>query len=136
MFDRTDRLIIEELFKNSRITMKELGRKVHLTGQAVADRVAKLEDRGVIESYTIKVNQELLGYPVHVLLTIQMTGGNHRPYLSFLEQQQEYVLHNYKVSGHGCYQLECRFPSNEELDQFLTALGRHANYALSIVIKS
>lgn len=134
--DETDRLIIEELSRNSRITMKELGRKVHLTGQAASDRVARLEDRGVIEGYTIRVNQEKLGYPVHALLTIQMTGGDHRPYLSFLDQQKEYVLRNYKVSGNGCYQLECRFPSNEELDTFLNGLGRCVNYSLSIVIKT
>ena len=133
--DDTDRLIIEELSMNSRITMKELGKKIHLTGQAASDRVARLEDRGVIEGYTIRVNHEKLGYPVHALLTIQMTGGDHRSYLSYLDRQKEYVLRNYKVSGNGCYQLECRFPSNDELDAFLTGLGRSANYSLSIVIK-
>ncbi|WP_302538171.1 AsnC family transcriptional regulator [Clostridium saudiense] len=42
MIDNTDRLILKELVKNSRITMKELGDRVHLTGQAVANRVMKL----------------------------------------------------------------------------------------------
>lgn len=36
--------ILDELSNNSRITMKELGEKVHLTGQAASERVAKLED--------------------------------------------------------------------------------------------
>lgn len=58
MLDQTDMQILEELSKNSRITMKELGGKVHLTGQAAAARVAKLEDNGVIEGYTIKVNEK------------------------------------------------------------------------------
>lgn len=53
MLDHTDMQILEELSQNSRITMKELGEKVHLTGQAAASRVAKLEDNGVIEGYTI-----------------------------------------------------------------------------------
>lgn len=35
MLDHTDMQILEELSKNSRITMKELGEKVHLTGQAL-----------------------------------------------------------------------------------------------------
>ncbi|MER1293384.1 winged helix-turn-helix transcriptional regulator, partial [Bacillus sp. C1(2022)] len=51
MLDHTDKQIIEELSKNSRMTMKELGEKVHLTGQAASARVAKLEDQGVIEGY-------------------------------------------------------------------------------------
>jgi DNA-binding Lrp family transcriptional regulator len=56
MLDKTDMHILDELSKNSRITMKELGEKVHLTGPATSARVAKLEDSGVIEGYTIKVN--------------------------------------------------------------------------------
>lgn len=36
--------------------MKELGEKAHLTGQAAASRLVKLEDNGVIEGYSIKVN--------------------------------------------------------------------------------
>lgn len=54
MLDHTDMQILEELSKNSRITMKELGEKVHLTGQAAAARVVKLEDNGVIEGIQLK----------------------------------------------------------------------------------
>lgn len=70
MLDNTDKLILTELSENSRITMKELGERVHLTGQAAALRVAKLEDAGVIERYTIKVNQAKLGITIHVMLNI------------------------------------------------------------------
>ncbi|KOO49138.1 hypothetical protein AMD00_12170 [Viridibacillus arvi] len=38
-------------------------------------------------------------------------------------------------SGDGCYLLECKFPTNELLDQFLDDLNKHVNYKLSIVIK-
>ncbi|UUH71033.1 Lrp/AsnC family transcriptional regulator [Bacillus subtilis] len=134
MLDHTDMQILEELSKNSRITMKELGEKVHLTGQAAASRVAKLEDNGVIEGYTIKVNQVKLGCYIHALLNIYTKSTHHQPYLSFIKTQAKYVLNNYKISGDGCYLLECRFPSHEILDQFLVELNKHVNYKLSIVI--
>ncbi|ATH92517.1 Lrp/AsnC family transcriptional regulator [Bacillus glycinifermentans] len=134
MLDHTDRRILEELSQNSRITMKELGGKVHLTGQAAASRVVKLEDNGVIEGYTIKVNEEKLGYPVHVMLNIYTKNTHHQPYLSFIKTQDEYVINNYKISGDGCYLLECKFPSNETLDQFLIDLNRHVNYKLTVII--
>ncbi|MBU8571846.1 Lrp/AsnC family transcriptional regulator [Bacillus subtilis] len=134
MLDYTDMQILEELSQNSRITMKELGDKVHLTGQAAASRVAKLEDNGVIEGYTIKVNQVKLGYYIHALLNIYTKSTHHQPYLSFIKTQKKYVMNNYKISGDGCYLLECRFPSNEALDQFLVELNKHVNYKLSIVI--
>lgn len=135
MIDSTDMRILDELSKNSRITMKELGEKVHLTGQAAASRVAKLEDNGVIEGYSIKVNQAKLGCFIHALIDIYTKSTHHEPYLSFIKTQEQYVINNYKISGDSCYILECKFPSNEILDGFLVKLNKHANYKLSIVIK-
>ncbi|MCF2132501.1 Lrp/AsnC family transcriptional regulator [Strepomyces sp. STD 3.1] len=129
-----DMRILEELSKNSRIKMKELGEKVHLTGQAAASRVAKLEDSGVIEGYTIKVNEVKMGYFVHALINIYTKDTHHQPYLSFVKKQEKYVINNYKISGDGCYLLECKFSSNESLDQFLIELNKHVNYKLSIVV--
>ncbi|MED3882925.1 Lrp/AsnC family transcriptional regulator [Priestia megaterium] len=134
MLDNTDISILNELSKNSRITMKELGEKVHLTGQAAASRVAKLEDSGVIEGYTIQVNQKELGCFIHAWINIYTKSTSHQPFLSFIETQENYLLNNYKISGDGCYLLECKFPSNDVLDQFLTELNKHVNYKLSIVI--
>ncbi|MGF7029104.1 Lrp/AsnC family leucine-responsive transcriptional regulator [Paenibacillus mucilaginosus] len=133
--DQTDLIILAELSKNSRITMKELGGKVHLTGQAAASRVAKLEDTGVIEGYSIKVNQSKLGCYMHAFITIYTNTHNHQPLHAFIETQDHYILNKYKISGDGCYLLECRFPSNEHVDQFLDGLSKHANYKMSMVIK-
>jgi len=134
MLDQTDMRIVEELSKNSRITMKELGERVHLTGQAAASRVAKLEENGVIEGYTIKINQVKLGCFIHALINIYTKNISHQPFLSFIKTQEKYIIKNYKISGDSCYLLECKFPSNEILDQFLNDLNKHANYKLSIII--
>lgn len=134
MLDNTDKQILDELSKNSRITMKELGEIIHLTGPATSARVAKLEDSGVIEEYTIKINQSKLGCSIHAFLTIITESIFHHSYLSFIKNEERYILNHYKISGDGCYILECRFPSNTLLDKFLTALNEHANYKLSIVI--
>ncbi|MFJ7886927.1 Lrp/AsnC family transcriptional regulator [Lysinibacillus xylanilyticus] len=134
MLDSTDLRILDELSKNSRITMKELGEKVHLTGQAASARVARLEDNGVIESYTINVNPIKLGSNVHAFINIYTKSPHHEPFLSFLKIQQQFIVNNFKISGDSCYLLESRFPSNEVLDQFLVDLNKHANYKLSIVI--
>ncbi|NGZ74812.1 Lrp/AsnC family transcriptional regulator [Saccharibacillus alkalitolerans] len=132
--DHVDLRIVEELSQNGRITMKELGERVHLTGQAAAARVLKLEDRGVIKRYTVDVDREQLGYPVHAFLNIWTGGLSHQPYLTFIATQDEYVIRNHKISGESCYLLECRFPSNKVLDGFLIDLNRYVNYKLSIVV--
>lgn len=134
LLDQTDLLILDELSKNSRITMKQLGEKVHLTGQATSARVAKLEDSGIIEGYTININQVKMGYGIHAMISIITQSTFHDPYLTFIQSQEEYVINNYKISGDSCYLLECKFPSNKELDEFLTSLNKHVNYKLSIII--
>ncbi|AJI21719.1 MULTISPECIES: Lrp/AsnC family transcriptional regulator [Priestia] len=134
MLDNTDKRILEELSKNGRIKMKELGEKVHLTGQAASARVLKLEDEGIIKGYTINIDERKLGYIIHAFLNIYTQSIHHHPYLTFLESQQEHVINNFKISGDGCYLLECKFHSNEELNDFLTELNQHVNYKLSIVI--
>lgn len=133
--DRTDKAIIEELKKNSKITMKELGEKVHLSGQATSTRVLKLEDLGIIRGYTIDVNCPLYGYPVHAIINIYTKDLMHNPYLNFINSQQDYILHNYKISGDGCYLLECHFPTNEVMDDFLVSLNKYVNYKLNIILK-
>lgn len=134
MLDNTDKRIIDELKKNSRITMKDLGEKVHLTGQATSTRVMKLEEKGVIKGYTIDVDEKKIGNLVHVVLNIMTKSPHHNPYLLFINSQEKYILHNYKVSGDCCYLLECKFPSNEELDKFLIELNKYVNYKLTVII--
>ncbi|KIH70860.1 Lrp/AsnC family transcriptional regulator [Salinicoccus roseus] len=134
MLDDTDSLILDALRTNSRITMKELGEKVHLSGPAASARVEKLEDAGVIEGFTIKVNPEKMGYPVHAFITIFTSSSYHTPYLNLVAANEQYVVRNHKISGDGCYLLECRFPSNRVLDEFLVQLESHVNYKLSIAI--
>jgi Lrp/AsnC family transcriptional regulator, leucine-responsive regulatory protein len=134
MLDNTDMHILKELTKNSRITMKELGEKVHLTGPATSARVAKLEDNGVIEGYTIKVNQVKMGYLVHAIIHFYTKSTNHQPYLSYIKAHEEYVINNYKVSGEKLLSSRGKFPSNEILDEFLTGLSDYVSYKLSIVI--
>lgn len=134
MLDNTDKRILKELANNSRLSMKELGEKVHLTGPAVSARVVKLEDNGVIEGYTIKMNQAKLGCAIHAFITIITESIFHQPYLSFIKTQELYLINNYKISGDGCYILECKFPSTEVMNEFLEELNNHANYKLSIVI--
>lgn len=134
MLDKTDVLILKELSQNSRITMKELGEKVHLSSPATSARVMKLEEQGIIEGYTVKLNQDKLGYPIHAFITIFNKSDRHQPYLLFVETQNQHVINNHKISGEGCYLLECKFSSNKSLGEFLTELNKHTNYKCSIVI--
>jgi DNA-binding Lrp family transcriptional regulator len=61
ILDLIDRGILEALKKNSKITVKSLSEKLKLSTTPIFERIKKMEKAGVIESYTIKVNEELIG---------------------------------------------------------------------------
>lgn len=50
--------ILQELQKNARIPFAEIGRKVGLTSPAVAERVKKMEDTGIINGYYTSINHQ------------------------------------------------------------------------------
>ncbi|MCD6473610.1 MAG: Lrp/AsnC family transcriptional regulator [Thermoplasmata archaeon] len=62
MIDEKDALIIEMLSKNARTPYLKIAKILNISETAVRKRIKKLEEKGVIEGYTIKVNPEKLGY--------------------------------------------------------------------------
>ena len=68
--------ILEYLQQNARISFAELGRKVGLSTPAVAERVHRLEEAGVISGYHAFVNPARLGLPIHVLVRLTIPGGD------------------------------------------------------------
>lgn len=72
--DRFDRLILEALQRDGRISNKQLAQQVHLSESACLRRVRALEEDGMIEQYVAMVNQSNAGIPGNVLVHI----GLHR----------------------------------------------------------
>ena len=60
--DHYDTRILAELQADARLSMAELGRRVHLSQPAVTERVRKLESAGVVTGYRATVNLNKLGY--------------------------------------------------------------------------
>jgi len=133
MIDQTDLAILDLLKENSRCRWKDIGEKVHLTGQAVGARVQALQDAGVIESFTVGLNATKLGNPILVFITVFMSSANHSPFHRFLEQEGR-ITEAHRVSGEGCYWLKARLSSHADLNNLLENILRYGNYRLSMSI--
>ena len=62
MIDKKDEMIIELLTKNARMPYLKISKILNISETAVRKRIKKMEKKGIIEGYTIKVNPEKLGY--------------------------------------------------------------------------
>ncbi|ERH00779.1 MAG: transcriptional regulator [Halonotius sp. J07HN6] len=71
-FDETDMQILSMLAADARRPFSEIGDEIGLSGPAVSDRVTRLEESGVINTFTIDVNRAALraGVPVLIDLTL------------------------------------------------------------------
>ncbi|MDQ1911021.1 Lrp/AsnC family transcriptional regulator [Paenibacillus sp. GD4] len=134
MLDATDRRILELLRQDARRQHKEIGEQVHLTGQAVGARIRKLEEAGIIEGVTLKVNPAKLGLAVNALITVYMkTTSSHSSFQQWV-QQQPAIAEAHRVSGEGCYWLHAHTADHEELNRLLDELLRYGNYKVQISI--
>ena len=133
MIDQTDLQIISLLKENSRLQWKEIGEIIHMTGQGVAARIRRMEELGIIEKYTLKINGKELGRVLTCFITVHMSTTDHKGFENFIKSQ-EGVVEAHRISGNGCYILKVEMKDTQELNQFLNSLLKYANYSLGMSI--
>ncbi len=120
-FDQLDRAILEELQVNSRISVADLARKIHLSPPAVHQRIKRLERAGVIEQYVALLNRELIG--CDLLCFIQVSIQPHtRAQLDGFQAAVEAlspVLECYRTAGSHDLLLKVAVADHKELDRFI-----------------
>lgn len=132
--DNTDLKILKHLNRDSRIKKNKLAKLVNLTPPAVAARIEQLEDEKIIKKYTIEVDLDKMGYNFQVFIQTKMDFRSNKKYLNFVDSKRNFIRHHYKISGQMNYMIHGAFHSNSELDDFLTELGKYANYQVLNVI--
>ena len=73
--DDLDLALLRALASDARQSQRALARKMEISAQAVADRLARLERNGVIRGYRAEVDWAALGYPVVVYLAVTAGPG-------------------------------------------------------------
>jgi Lrp/AsnC family leucine-responsive transcriptional regulator len=133
MLDSLDLQIIACLKDNARAQWKDIGNKVHLTGQAVADRVHRLEDLGLITGYTVKLDETQLNVGLMVFITVFMKTNEHTAFRALITSKPE-IKEFHRISGEGCYWLKAIMPTQEALNALLDEILPFGNYRLSMSI--
>lgn len=133
MIDRTDLEIIDILAENSRVQLKEIGGKVHMTGQAVSARIQKLQDLGIIEKFTVKLDTEKMGKPLNAYVLVSMKSNNHAEFIAYLKKR-DIVIEAFRIAGNGCFLLKVNTSSQTDLEALLDEILFYGNYSVSTCI--
>jgi Lrp/AsnC family leucine-responsive transcriptional regulator len=133
--DDTDWRVLKELQLDGRLSYHELGRRVGLSAPAVAERVRRLEDGGVIASYQAKVDAARAGFPVAAFLQLRCRPGHCLLGTSEADDYPE-VVDIHKLSGDHCTLLKVRATSIEHLEGVIDRIGQHGELRTSVVLST
>jgi Lrp/AsnC family leucine-responsive transcriptional regulator len=114
--DHYDTRILAELQTEARLSMAELGRRVHLSQPAVTERVRKLESAGVITGYRAVVNPAKLGYLIRAL--VRVGRFDYDSVVARIAATPE-VVSAYNVTGEDSWVLEIAVTNVGHLDEVL-----------------
>jgi Lrp/AsnC family leucine-responsive transcriptional regulator len=128
--------ILCELQDNARLSFSELGRRVGLTPPAVAERVRRLEDAGIITGYRLELNVERLGLPLVAFIRLATHGSQTVVDISQGVADLPEVLECHHITGEDCYILKVAVASVRHLEALLERLLRFGNTTTSIVIST
>ena len=121
--DDLDWSILEELQADGRLSYKELGRRVNLSSPAVAERVRRLEESGVITGYRAQVDPGRAGYPISAFVEMRCSLGNCLLKTGTAAEYPE-VVEIHKLSGDHCSMVRVRAVSLEHFEGLLERLGK------------
>ena len=133
--DGVDRSILAHLQADGRMTMKELGARVGLTGPAVAERVRRLEERGLISGYRAEVLPERVGRPVVAFINVAVLNDRCGELEDRLRQLEE-VVECYRITGADCHLVRVAVPSVAALEQTIDRLGPLGRTTTSLVLST
>jgi Lrp/AsnC family leucine-responsive transcriptional regulator len=131
--DKYDKKILSALHENARISYAELARRVNLSAPAVADRVEKLEQAGVITGYHARINPARIGYPIQCLIELTV---KHQDYFNVLEKMctMPEVIECFSVTGTSGLMLKVAVDTMPSLQALIARLMQYGDTKTSIVI--
>ena len=134
-FDDVDRKILAHLQSHGRVTMKDLGALVGLSGPAAAERVRRLEERGVIRGYRADVRPERVGRSVIAFINVAIPYGQHVEFERQLTELDD-VVECHRITGDDCYLLRVAVPDVGRLQRLIDQISVIGKTRTSLVLST
>jgi Lrp/AsnC family leucine-responsive transcriptional regulator len=133
--DATNLRLLTELQQDARLSLAELGRRVGLSSPAVADRLKRLEDEGVIAAYRAEVNPRALGYALGVVIRIRPAPRQIAAVAQLARDTPE-VVECHRVTGDDCYVMTAHVRDVEHLEEIIDQFVAYGQTTTSIMQSS
>lgn len=124
MIDPIDYKILDLLQHNARMTQSEIAASVGMSQPAVAERLRKLEQDGVIIGYAARVDSRKLGKDITAFIGVRIEHPKYNKEFSRRMIQHKDVLECHRVTGADSYLLKVVTENTESLDRLISETVR------------
>lgn len=122
MLDEKDRLILDELRRDAKMTTKTIAERTHIPRTTVHDRIHKMEQAGIIRKFTVVPNYELIGEPTtaFVFISYNHTAGSNQKELAAELAKMAGVYDVHMISGDWDILAKVRGENVERIGELVT----------------
>ncbi|WP_027911232.1 Lrp/AsnC family transcriptional regulator [Pseudomonas sp. URMO17WK12:I4] len=135
MIDEIDQQLIVALTEDSRRSLKALAQISGLSSPSVAERLRKLEEKGVLKGYGVDVDPRAFGYQLQAIVRIRPLPGQLHEVERQIQATPQFTECD-KVTGEDCFIARLHVRSMEQLDEILDHINVYALTNTAIVKKT
>ncbi|MFZ2220463.1 MAG: Lrp/AsnC family transcriptional regulator [Rhodoferax sp.] len=119
--DKTDRKILQVLQADARASLQDISQAVGLSSTPCWGRIKKMEQAGVIEGYTIRLNAQAIGLGDTVMVQVTLDSHSDNTLEKFGETLASIpeVIEAYLVSGEYDYLLRVAVKDTKDYERLL-----------------
>ena len=120
-YDEKDEKILRHLLSDGRQSARQLAHTMSISTVTAITRIKKLEKNKIIQGYTVRLDHELLGYEITVIIEIKTLNGK------MLEIEEEIAKHDnvvavYDMTGNADTLVIAKFKDRKSLSVFVKTL--------------
>ncbi|MCC3653874.1 MULTISPECIES: Lrp/AsnC family transcriptional regulator [Streptomyces] len=133
--DETDLRLLEALQRDGRASYAELARTVSMSPSAVAERVRRLEESGVISGYAAVVDPERLGLDILAFVRLRYPTNNYKPFHDLIAATPE-ITEAHHVTGEDCFVVKVVARSMRHLERITGRIAGLGSTTTTVVYSS
>ena len=135
LLDPTNRALLAELQSDARLSLAELGRRIGLSPPAVAERIGRLEQAGVILGYRALLDPRALGFALSAVIRVR-PAPRQLQVVGRIAHDTPEVVDCRRITGEDCYVMTAHVRSVEHLEEVIDRFAAHGQTTTSIVQSS
>lgn len=133
--DNFDVEILNLLQQNSRLSFVQIGKEIGLSPTAVADRMKRLEEDGIIlKNYTL-IDHKKVGYSLSAFISIKFHSGKLMQFQKSINKFPE-IVECHRITGNDCLIMKVHLKDSTHLEEIIDRLVLYGDPSTSVILSS